>query len=726
MIQQFFNIAVNIPLRRLFTYSSSETAPINIGQRVVLRFNNKRSQAIVIEQLTEEQSQNIDFKVLEIEAQPDRFAVLSQPIIKLCHWISQYYQQPLGEVIQLALPKIKHIDEDITGPIHKDYWEITPLGKDALAFNNSSLSKAPKQREALTLINQKPLSKQSKPIASSILKALTDKSFIALKQQKLEHIKPRILSSDIQVNKEQESAINHISFDAFNCTLLNGVTGSGKTEVYIRLTERALENNKQVLILVPEIALVQQMQSRFQQRFEARIASTHSGLSDKKRFEQWQIIYNQLSDIIIGTRSALFSPAKNIGLIIIDEEHDSSYQQSDGVRFNARNAAIYYAKSLNIPIILGSATPSLESLHNAEQGNYQLAELRQKAMTTEDSSITLLDSSKEKLFHGLAASSILQAKQVLKQGHQVLFFINRRGYAPLLHCQSCGYQCECHHCDAKLTYHRKSNLLICHHCGAKQQPPSTCPKCDAQDFAYIGQGTEQIEEALQKALPDWPIYRIDRDVIAKPAQLKQTLAQVHSNEPCILLGTEMVTKGHHFEKLSLVIVINADGALYSTDFRATEFLAQQLMQVSGRAGRTEAGQVIIQTALKEHPLFHAITEQNYLQYAQELLQTRQQSQLPPFVYFAVIRAEDKQEQKAQLFCQELLKSLSQYDSDNHRLGPAPALMKRKNQLYRYQVLFIAKDRKALHKELAIAVQIAESLAGKTQRWHIEVDPQAIL
>lgn len=718
-----YQIALNLPLRKLFTYQSDD--PLKPGQRVTAPFRGRQLSGIVIAKHTPEESTSYAIKPLEriSDSQP---AVLPS-MLSLLSWLSRYYHQPLGEVLQMALPPAPKANEDITASRVTQWLSITDNGRHALQAGE--LDRAKKQKEALLLLleEDQQVSHFRQSYSSAIRKTLIDKQWVQINEQKVTAHGPCERAHSITLTDEQAQAVNSISSTRFTCTLLEGITGSGKTEVYCRLISEQLAKGKQALILTPEIALAEHMYQRLTQRFDADIALLHSGMSHAQRRDTWSKVYHQLCPIIIGTRSALFAPANKLGLIILDEEHDSSYQQTDGLRFHARNAAIYYARQEQIPIVLGSATPSLESLTNAKQGDYQHLKLTRKAMTRQSSEVRLIDINQTRCFHGLTADAILSAKQALQRDEQVLFFINRRGYAPLLFCESCQYSCECQHCDAKLTFHQKQNALICHHCGSIEAVPQACPKCQHSPLSHVGQGTEQIEAALNSALPDWPLYRIDRDTIQRNEQLQEAFSQLNDNRAAIMLGTEMLTKGHHFPALTLVVVINADGALFSTDFRSTEHLAQQLIQVSGRAGRESAGEVIIQTAMPEHPIFAAILQQDYSGYAQILLASRASAQLPPFQFMAVIRAEDKSEEKARHFCETIKSALDvQALVSVHILGPAPALMKRKNQFFRYQLLFMSQERKALHRNLSLAVQYAEHYAGQVARWHIEVDPASIL
>ena len=550
--------------------------------------------------------------------------------------------------------------------------------------------------------------------------------------------KPLILKKKVEIKKNktkasfeltsfQAEAVNRIlsSQDIFQTFLLHGVTGSGKTEVYLQIIETIIKNGQQALVLIPEIGLTPQTLGRFIERFGKGVLSLHSGLTATARTQAWLAAKEGTASIVIGTRSAIFAPFKNLGIIIVDEEHDASFKQQDGIRYSARDAAVVLANMLNIPIILGSATPSLESWFNVQQQKYILLDLPERTQGATLPTWHFIDLRNKNFQEGLSSELLDMIKEHLSQGNQVLIFLNRRGFSPAWLCSSCGYSPKCHQCDTLLTYHTKPAKLSCHYCGHIQKIHYECNKCSGS-MQPLGLGTQRIEEALMNYFSNVPIIRIDSDTTSRKNSFEKIIEQINQGGAQILIGTQMVSKGHHFPKVSLVAVVNADSGLYSPDFRATEHLAQMLLQVSGRAGReTTLGQVCVQTYWPDHPLWQILVQKKaYEIFASQALIKRQLAALPPFRFAALLRAEGKTALIAQNFLKDLADSAKAFLIEEVSiLGPIPAAQAKRAGYYRSQLLFMSKHRKKLQFFLKkLGLTITTHPQRNTVRWHLDVDP----
>ena len=529
------------------------------------------------------------------------------------------------------------------------------------------------------------------------------------------------------LHQEQQTALIHITqnLSTFNVFLLHGVTGSGKTEVYFQVIDEVLKKNQQVLFLIPEISLSPQTIQRFHQRFSVPIYAMHSGLTDKERLTAWAHAQSGDAAIIIGTRSSIFTPFKNLGLMVIDEEHDPSFKQHEGFRYSARNLAIKRAHMLNIPIILGSATPSVESYQNAISKKYHLLELNKRAGNAVIPTFQLIALSPKTLENGLAPETVKAIQQHLEKQEQVLIFINRRGYAPAWFCQSCHWQADCTRCDSHMVLHKKLRRLMCHHCGHQTAMPTVCPKCQSPSLLALGEGTQRVAETLETLFPATPIFRVDRDNVKNKGQLEEQLDNIHQHPSAILVGTQMLAKGHHFPNVTLVVILGVDNGLMSNDFHALERTAQLILQVAGRAGREDKpGTVLLQTLQPDHPHLQTLTQQPYDVFLKTLLKERQQFHLPPFTFMALFRAESKQMLKASeclTIIQGLLKS--QATSTITIYDPIPAPMQRKAGFYHMQLLIQAPSRQSLQKLLNNTLpKLANNKALQGARWTVDIDP----
>lgn len=709
--------------RDFFDYLAEEGLNPCIGARVWVPFRSQTRLGVVIAKQTAEQ---VSATLKNISAVLDEEPLISNDLLVLCTWLGGYYQSPLSEVVPLLLPKKYRLGSACQLP-KGDFYEL------ALPLEEAKKRISPRARKQMELVDF--LGTQKAPVAKKIL---TEKGFtssqllhlladqtLSLSQQIIISERPDLpLTPALPLNPEQAIAVTAITeqLHHYQCFLLQGVTGSGKTEVYLQVIAKVLGEGKQVLVLVPEIGLTPQLLSRFTARFKEPIAVIHSNLNESERQIAWQLAKESKVKMVIGTRTAIFTPMPDLGLIVIDEEHDASLKQMEGVRYSARDTALMRAHQADIPIILGSATPSLESVHNAKQNKYQLLRLTHKALTTVPLHYQLVDLRSQILQHGLATATLNAIKEHLEKQNQVLVFINRRGFAPVLLCHQCGWMVDCRACDSHLTLHRQIGQMICHHCGLTQSKPTHCRSCKSSELIPVGVGTQQIHEFLSAHFPDTNVVRIDRDSVRKKNALDQELERINTGEAQLIVGTQMLAKGHHFPRLSLVVVLDADSGLYNQDFRALEQLGQLLTQVSGRAGRAEqAGQVIIQTHLPDHPFLNVLIQQGYDDFAQALLTTREQAQLPPFHYLAVIRAQGKVSASVLKFLQATKEQIQSHPITV--MGPAPAPMPRKANQYRMQLLIKSSSRKNLKTSLTqLREWLTRNKLSNGIRWNVDVDP----
>ena len=534
--------------------------------------------------------------------------------------------------------------------------------------------------------------------------------------------KPRTL------NCEQKTALEAMRFGTYGCYLLEGITGSGKTEVYLHAIAQVLQAGQQALVLVPEIGLTPQTVARFAARFNVTITQLHSSVAKGARLENWHAAQTGQARIIIGTRLAVFAPTPNLGIIIVDEEHDNSFKQQEGFRYNARDLAILRAKHNNIPLLMGSATPSLESLSNALSQRYHHLSITQRAGNAKAPSIERIDMRKQTQHFGMAQASLDAIGATLARGEQALVFINRRGFAPSYLCQSCGWCAACKFCDARMTLHNQPRKLHCHHCGNQSLTPNACPSCFNPDLVALGQGTERAEEVLQASFGQYDVVRVDQDSMQRKHAMANLTEQLDQGEPCLLVGTQMLAKGHHFPHVTLVVIVDTDQGLMSGDFRGIERMGQLIIQVAGRAGRAEKpGKVLIQSYRPEHPMLEKLVTEGYHHFALALLEERQQSQMPPFSFLAILRAEAKKPESAR----ELLTQAAKIARTSmppseicHYLGPIPAFMERRNDRFRFQLQMRFNHRQARASLLAPLIQqIGQLPLSKRVRWSIDVDPQ---
>lgn len=726
----YIQVAIPVPMRQLFTYivpSSMNTNKKLVGERVIVPFGHRQVIGIVIR--AEEETLVEKEKLKPIISRIDTDTHLPSHLLKLLNTAANYYHHPIGDVFQQALPVLLRKTEPPKTPVIL-YWQLNE-NCEKIVIETLINGRSQKQVQLFELI--KNHHKLTWPEIRTLgytkaqLNALEKKEIISSTEKAIE-----VFSwQDEYLNKENKlslsaeqavivSAINQ-STDEYSCHLIDGVTGSGKTEVYLQAMEKVLQNQQHILVLVPEIGLTPQTLTRFEQRFNVPIFLHHSGLNDKERFDTWQSALKGSAAIVIGTRSAVFSPLPNLGLIIVDEEHDSSFKQQDTFRYHGRDIAILRAKQLNIPIVLGSATPCFESLQNALSGKYHYHQLTKRAGKSSHAKIALIDVANQPLEFGLSKPLKQLIEKTLSKGEQVLVFLNRRGFSPAINCQECHWVAECQRCNKPYTLHRSQGLLICHHCTSQKRVPSQCNECGSVRITPVGQGTEQVEEFLAETFNQYSTIRIDRDSTRRKGELAKRLQEVSDKEHQILIGTQMLAKGHHFPDVTLVAMLDIDGALFSYDYRASEHMAQLLIQVAGRAGRaSKPGKVVIQTQYPQHPLLQDLVNNGYQHFAQQSLTERKMAFLPPFGFQALFRAEANYPSYPEKFLRQIIQS-SPLTCDV--AGPMPAAMEKKAGKYRYHLILQAKSRPELHNTIRnILDNIQQNELLNKVRWSIDVDP----
>ena len=719
-------IAVPSPLYRSFDYlppAGVEAHTLQAGVRVRVPFGRRTVIGVLLAVTTESPvaTPRLKHALAVLDSDP----VLHSDVLTLLQWASDYYHHPIGDVLTAALPVLlrRGASPDASGI---PAWRLTPAGR---AIDTATLARAPRQQAVLSTLQRQPqgVARSTLDAPASVLHTLAGKGWIETFQQTSGDHSGAGTPSPHTLNPAQQQAVDTIleQYNRFSPFLLEGVTGSGKTEVYLTLVEHTLARQQQALVLVPEIGLTPQLVSRFQQRFPVPLAVLHSGLSDRERLTAWQQARTGAAPVIIGTRSAIFTPLLQPGLIVVDEEHDASLKQQDGFRYSARDLAIWRARQLDIPVVLGSATPSLESLLNAEQGRYQRLDLPERTGVARPPRFSLIDVREQPLEDGLSAP-LLQCMQAhLDADGQVLLFLNRRGFAPTLMCYGCDWVAECRRCDARMTWHQHDGRLHCHHCGSQRPLDTVCPSCRGTDLHPVGQGTERVEQALTAHFPGIEHLRIDRDTTRRKGELNRLLGQARSGASRLLLGTQMLAKGHHFPNVTLVCILDADHGLFSTDFRASERMAQLIVQVAGRAGRHERpGEVLIQTCHPEHPLLQLLISQGYPAFARAALAERRMAQMPPVTCMALLRAEAAAADTAMGFLasmQQRIRAIGLPGVDVW--GPVPATMERRAGRFRAQLMLQSERRGDLQRLLGTLVrQLEQSREARQVRWSVDVDP----
>jgi primosomal protein N' (replication factor Y) len=655
-------VALDVPLRSLFDYIVTTEGPVpQEGMRVRVSFGERVKIGFIA--ACSEQSDVPAHKLKPLIAILDETPCIPADILRLCRWAADYYHAPLGAVLAGALP--------------------TRL-------------------------------RQGHPMPET----KTDTALAEIES---------VRQQGHDLNQEQQTAVEHIvaALGQFKAFVLDGITGSGKTEVYLQAIAKALEQRLQVLVLVPEIGLTPQMIARFTDRFAAPITLLHSRLTEKQRLHNWLLAAEGKAQIVIGTRSSVWAVMPRLGLIIVDEAHDGSYKQQDGVHYSARDVAVQRAYQNNIPVVLGSATHSLETLYNVTENRFTALSLRERAGAAQLGRFKVLDIRNERLQEGLSTRLIKEIAARMEKGEQSLLFLNRRGFSPILICHHCGWVAPCPHCDSYMTLHLSPQRLHCHHCNTVRDKPTQCLNCLGDVLMPVGLGTERIEAVLKKAFPNTEVLRIDKDTTRKKGSMEAYLEAIHDERYLILIGTQMLAKGHHFSNVTLVAIIDADSGLFSSEFRATENLAQLIVQVAGRAGRAEkSGEIWIQTRHPEHPLLTTLLAKGYPAFAEGVLTERKEAQLPPYTYMAIIRVQGPKPAPLQALLNAAKLSLSVENSEAVRcLGPAPSPMEKRDKVYHYQLLLWSYQRAQLHQALAQLTHfLSTAKNARAVRWSVDVDP----
>lgn len=712
-------VALPVPLPTLFDYlppASGEAVP---GSRVLVPFGKAKAVGVVVEANVESAVGNARLKrVLRVL---DDAPLLDAELMSTLARAADYWLGAPGEAYANALPLALREDRPLPD-LHEEAWTLTAAGHSALDAGSrrggsrallDALARGPQRADLLH---------EMLPGWRDAARRLDQAGLI--ERTEAQAAEPPRVTEAPSLSEEQQQAVEAIgeSLGRFQPFLLDGVTGSGKTEVYLALIEKVLAQGKQALLLVPEIGLAPQTVRRLRDRLGVAVQVLHSNLAEGDRARAWLRARSGEAKVILGTRSAIFTPLPHAGLIVVDEEHDSAYKQQEGFRYHARDLAILRGRALNVPVVLGSATPSLESLANVQAGRYRALHLRARPGATRAPQVQIVDMRAQRLDHGLSPTLLAAVGDTVARGEQVLVFRNRRGYAPVLLCYSCGWHAECPRCEHPMTLHAGRRVLICHHCDATARVPPECPSCAAPDLKPQGQGTERLEEALTAQFPDVPVLRIDRETTRRRDAFEHLLEGLHEDKPAILVGTQMLAKGHDLPNLTLVAIVGVDEGLLSVDFRASERLAQLVVQVAGRAGRAKKpGRVLLQTHHPEHPLLRQLLAQGYAASANTLLDERRSVQLPPFGHQVLLRADAHQREHVDAFLGEAAQALAGLPLQ--LAGPMPAPMPLRAGRHRGQLLIEADTRSALHGALRPWYPALSALpSARRVRWSLDVDP----
>lgn len=729
-------VALPLPIRQVFDYSAPLCLPaggLQIGARVQVPFGSGQGQRPVIGVIAGFAAASLAelAGLKRIDHVLDEFALLSATDSANLFWASRYYHHPVGEVFAAAFPVLLRKGRKAAKPVSLRIC-LTEQGAIAVvpaqAVRRRLLLDWLRERGAATGAG---ISLQELTVLEwdwrSVVKSLVKKGWIVISEaaQATDQTTVRPLEAMPTLSEAQQQAVEAVktAMGSYQVFLLDGVTGSGKTEVYLRLVEYALWLGVQSLVLVPEISLTPQLEARFRNRFGVSIVVFHSGLNETERARSWLAMQQGDARIMLGTRSAVFVPMHAPGLIILDEEHDLSFKQQEGFRFSARDIAVVRARALNIPVLLGSATPSLESLDNVARKRYRHLSMPTRAGVALKPTFQVLDIRGRSLQGGLSSALRDRMAETIERGEQVLLFLNRRGFAPTLVCHACGWVATCPRCDVNLVVHESSRRLCCHRCGYEQMRLRHCPACNAEDVRALGLGTERVERALREYFPQAHTLRIDRDSTRGKGRLAEMLETVHDGTVDILLGTQMLAKGHHFPSVTLVGILDVDTGLTSPDFRALEHAAQLIVQVAGRAGREEKpGHVILQTRYPDHPLLLKLLHEGYASFSARLLEERKAAGLPPYSYQALWRAEANEMEKADAVL-ALIRDLAGRDDEMLVLGPVRAPLAKQAGRYRCQLLFQATRRNLLHRKIdEVIAQLAAYPQARRARWSVEIDP----
>ena len=718
----YHRIAVNVPLSDgLLTYSHSE--PLPLGARVLVPFRNKTVVGIVWE--TDIAPDMDAARILGVQTTFSDEPPLPESWRDLLSFTSRYYHYPTGQAVFAALPQGLKETRAVEMPQPPLFYALNEAGRaqtpPPARFNKKAALWDALLSGGMTMAALKQVNAQ----AAKLIEDWAEQGWI----ETTEAAKPVLRSSEFQLNADQQQASDEIqtTFGSFQPFLLYGITGSGKTEVYFDAMAKVLAQGRQVLFLLPEINLTPQLLKRVENRFaDVPTAVLHSQMAAGRRTQDYLRAMLGQAKLVIGTRLAVFTPLPDVGLIVVDEEHDGSFKQDNELRYHARDLAVWRAKQSGCPVVLGSATPSLESWHKAQSGAYRLLQLTERAHTAAQlPQVDILNVGRLKLDNGFSPQALQLLKQNFEAGGMSLVYLNRRGFAPALFCGDCGHTFGCPNCSAKMVLHQRARQLRCHHCDHREPIPFKCPDCGNQDLTAVGHGTQRVEETLRAFLPKAAVVRVDRDSTAHKNDWADLYRRIADNEIDILVGTQMLAKGHDFARLNLVIVLNADGSLYSADFRAPEKLFAELMQVSGRAGRADKpGKVLIQTQLPEHPVFAAVKAQDYAVFAENELNERQMFAMPPFGFQTAIRADAPRVADAMEFLNAAKETLAPLLPESvSQFGAAPMLMVRLAERERAQIFLESTSRQDLHRAVSLWVQVLQQNRDGKIRWSVDVDVQ---
>ena len=725
----YHRIAVNVPLSDgLLTYSHSE--PLPSGTRVLVPFRNKTVVGIVWE--TDIAPDMDTARILSVQTAFVEEKPLPQSWRDLLAFTSRYYHYPTGQAVFAALPQGLKETRAVEMPQPPLFYALNEAGRaqtpPPARFNKKAALWDALLSGGMTMAALKQVNAQ----AAKLIEDWAEQGWIETTEAAKPALRPyhgQASHSEFVLNADQQKASDEIqtAFGKFQPFLLYGITGSGKTEVYFDAMAKVLAQGRQVLFLLPEINLTPQLLKRVENRFaDVPTAVLHSQMAAGKRTQDYLRAMLGQAKLVIGTRLAVFTPMDDVGLIVVDEEHDGSFKQDNELRYHARDLAVWRAKQSGCPVVLGSATPSLESWHKAQSGAYRLLQLTERAHTAAQlPQVEILNVGRLKLDNGFSPQALQLLKQNFEAGGMSLVYLNRRGFAPALFCGDCGHTFGCPNCSAKMVLHQRARQLRCHHCDHREPIPFKCPDCGNQDLTAVGHGTQRVEETLRAFLPKAAVVRVDRDSTAHKNDWADLYRRIADNEIDILVGTQMLAKGHDFARLNLVIVLNADGSLYSADFRAPERLFAELMQVSGRAGRADKpGKVLIQTQLPEHPVFAAVKAQDYAVFAENELNERQMFAMPPFGFQTAIRADAPRVADAMEFLNAAKETLAPLLPESvSQFGAAPMLMVRLAERERAQIFLESTSRQDLHRAVSLWVQVLQQNRDGKIRWSVDVDVQ---
>ena len=719
-----WEIAVPAPLHTTFEYLPHDNiAPPEVGARVLVPFSGRESVGFFVQ--SREATLADPQKLKRVIDVVDHQSLIEPELLTLLRWVADYYLMPPGDALMLGVARNERKGKPPwTAPLNA-LKAVTSL-EDA----RIGLARAPQQLRALELIGDEVRTLkdiESQGISKATLRELTQTSFVGKVVGDTTRHKEKGYTPPLTPDQVDIADSIADSFSSFATHLIDGVTGSGKTAIYIECIKRVIDTGQQVLVLVPEIGLTPQTRSRFESALGLQVPVIHSGVSDTERSRAWAMARSGAAPIILGTRSSVFCSFKSLGLIIVDEEHDSSLKQQDHPRYSARDVAVKRGQICSCPVVLGSATPSLETLANALNHRYRHHRLTERAAAAKLPDIKLVDTRGLALTAGLSDEAIGAIETTIARGEQALLFLNKRGFARSIQCEDCGWIAECHNCDSIMAVHKSPPQLRCHHCLAHRPTPRSCGNCNSVRLTSRGVGTEQLETFLSRKMRQTALFRVDSDSVPSLTALNALLDNIRQTPSAILLGTQMLSKGHHFPRVTCVVIVDSDGLLFSADFRAEERLLQLLTQVSGRAGRAELpGQVLIQTRSPDHPLIKHAATTPYLALARTLLDQRRALGLPPHGALGVIRADAKRERDAIEFLNQIRELLAD-DAICRLIGPMPALMTRRAGLFRYHIVVQSQSRKMVHQTLKKAINVGSNLKiGRKISWFVEIDPTEIV